>query len=97
MMREKRQRRVFTEEFKKQIVTLYNNGKPRVQLIKEYDLPRSVLAKWINQFNSTGSFKAIDNRTPEENEENSQLNLSYKWLHFIKMENQIVRLSRSTT
>ena len=47
MMREKRQRRVFTEEFKKQIVTLYNNGKPRVQLIKEYDLPRSVLAKWM--------------------------------------------------
>ena len=38
-----------------------------IQLIKEYDLPRSVLAKWINQFNSTGSFKAIDNRTPEEN------------------------------
>ena len=87
MMREKRQRREFTEEFKKQIVTLYNNGKPRVQLIKEYDLPRSVLAKWINQFNSTGSFKAIDNRTPEENKllelekENKQL----------KMENDILK------
>ena len=28
----------------------------------------SALAKWINNYNSSGSFKAEDNRSPEENE-----------------------------
>ncbi len=32
----KRERRVFTEEFKQQIVQLYQNGKPRQEIIREY-------------------------------------------------------------
>lgn len=63
-----RKRRVFDEEFKKQMVQLYNNGKPRNELIKEYDLTPSVLASWIRKYNTTGLFKAKDNRTDEENE-----------------------------
>ena len=43
-------------------------GKPRSEIIKEYDLTPSALAKWINNYNSSGSFKAEDNRSPEENE-----------------------------
>ena len=35
----KKIRRTFTEEFKQQIVQLYQNGKPRKDLIREYDLP----------------------------------------------------------
>ncbi|MFZ0446109.1 MAG: transposase, partial [Bacillus sp. (in: firmicutes)] len=34
----KRSRRTFTEEFKQQIVQLYQNGKPRKEIIREYDL-----------------------------------------------------------
>ena len=31
----KRPRRTFTEEFKKQMVELYNAGKPRAEIVKE--------------------------------------------------------------
>jgi transposase len=67
-MSERRKKREFTDEFKKQVVDLFNNGKSRSEIIKEYDLTPSALAKWINQYNNSGSFKAADNRTAEENE-----------------------------
>ena len=37
-MSERRKKREFTDEFKKQVVSLYNNGKSRSEIIKEYDL-----------------------------------------------------------
>lgn len=61
----KRERRTFTEEFKNQMVQLYLNGKPRKDIIREYDLTPSALDKWIGQSKTTGSFKEKDNRTPE--------------------------------
>lgn len=67
-MSQRRERREFTDEFKQQVVNLYNNGKPRSEIIKEYDLTPSAFAKWINNYNNSGSFKAADNRTKEENE-----------------------------
>lgn len=67
-MSERRKKREFTDEFKKQMVNLYNSGKSRTEIIKEYDLTPSALAKWINNYNNSGSFKAEDNRTAEENE-----------------------------
>ena len=67
-MSQRRERREFTDEFKQQVVNLYNNGKPRSEIIMEYDLTPSAFAKWINNYNNSGSFKAIDNRTKEENE-----------------------------
>ena len=39
-----RERRTYTVEFKKQIVELYNSGKPRAELIREYELTPSALA-----------------------------------------------------
>ncbi|KXG74501.1 hypothetical protein AN619_23220 [Thermotalea metallivorans] len=83
----KRERRTFTDEFKNQMVQLYLNGKRKSDIIREYDLTASALDKWINQSQSTGSFREKDNRTPEENElirlrkENQQL----------KMENDILK------
>lgn len=64
----KRERRTFTDEFKTQMVKLYENGKPRKDIINEYDLTPSALDKWIRQSQKSGSFKEKDNRTPEENE-----------------------------
>ena len=61
----KRPRR-FTEEFKRQIVDLYNNGKPAHEIMAEYDLRKSALRRWINAISATGSSRAADNRTPEE-------------------------------
>ncbi|MGF6949829.1 transposase [Neobacillus sp. B4I6] len=75
----KRERRKFTEEFKNQMVQLYLNGKPRQEIIREYELTPSSLDKWVGQSQTSGSFKEKDNQTPEETEliklrkENKQL------------------------
>ena len=67
-MKERRERRNYTEDFKKQVVNLYNNGKSRSEIIREYDLTPSAFNNWIRQYNTSGSFKAKDNRTEEEQE-----------------------------
>ena len=82
-----RERRTYTDEFKKQIVELYNNGKSRSEIIKEYDLTPSAFASWINKYNATGSFKAADNRTDDENE----LIKLHKELQRLRMENDILK------
>ena len=64
----RKQKRSFSEDFKKQVVSLFNNGKSRSEIIKEYDLTPSAFNNWIKQYNNTGSFKAKDNITDEENE-----------------------------
>ena len=75
----KRPRRTFTTEFKNQMVQLYLSGKPKYDLIAEYDLTPSALDKWIKQHHTSGSFKEKDNMTPEQVElarlrkENKQL------------------------
>lgn len=62
----KKARRTFTQEFKNQMVQLYLNGKPRVDIIREYELTPSSLDKWVNQFKHSGSFKEKDNKSPEQ-------------------------------
>ena len=65
----RRMRRTYTDEFKQQIVNLYNTGNYSLkQLIREYDLTETALSRWIHQANNSGSFKEKDNRTLEENE-----------------------------
>ncbi|WP_214484350.1 IS3 family transposase [Bacillus sp. SM2101] len=89
----KRARRTFTQEFKQQIVQLYENGKPRKEIIREYDLTPSSLDKWINQFKNSGSFKEKDNLTPEQ-KELQELRKRNKQL---EMENDIFKASRADT
>ena len=76
----RRARRTYTDQFKQQIVDLYNTGNySQKQLMYEYDLTETALSRWIRQANNSGSFKEKDNRTPEEDElirlrkENKQL------------------------
>jgi transposase len=65
----KRTRRTFSQEFKQQIVNLYLAGKPRVEIIREYELTASAFDKWVKQSkNPSGSFKEKDNPTPEQKE-----------------------------
>lgn len=64
----KRERRTFSKEFKKQIVQLHAAGKPRHEIIKEYELTPSSFDKWVRQHRNSGSFQEKDNRTPEQEE-----------------------------
>jgi transposase len=83
----KRKRRVFTAEFKEQMVMLYLNGKSRTEIIKEYDLTASAFDKWVKQHQSTGSFKESDNKTAEQIE----LERLRKENQKLKMENDILK------
>ena len=86
-MTEKRPKRTFTEQFKQQMVQLHNSGKPRSEIIKEYNLTPSSLDNWIRRINATGSAKECDNRTPEEIE----LLKLRKENQRLKMENDILK------
>jgi len=66
MVQERRQRRVFTDKFKQQMVDLVLSGKTQAQVIKEYDLSPSSLPKWIKQYGQSGSFKERDNLTDDQ-------------------------------
>lgn len=77
----------YTDKFKKQIVSLYNNGKSAKDIAKEYKIARSTVSKWISDYNNTKSFKAKDNRTDEENE----LIKLRKELQQLRMENDILK------
>ncbi|QFF99010.1 IS3 family transposase [Psychrobacillus glaciei] len=61
-------RRTFSTEFKKQVVALYENGKSRQDIAREYELTASALDRWITQFKQSGSFKEKDNRSSVEQE-----------------------------
>ena len=77
----------YTDEMKRKIVALTNNGKKINEIIAEYGMARSTIHKWINDYNYSRSFKAKDNKTDKEKEliklrkENKQL----------KMENDILK------
>lgn len=63
-----RPRRTYTLEFKQQLVDLYRSGKRKCDIVREYDIAKSLLDKWIAQADNSGSFKEKDNRTPEQQE-----------------------------
>lgn len=43
----KRERRTYTDEFKAQMVKLYENGKSKKDIIREYDLTPTDFNTWI--------------------------------------------------
>jgi len=86
-MVERRKKREYTEEFKHQMVGLYNIGKPRADIIREYDLTRSALNNWITRINKSGSSKIADNRTEEE----KRLIILEKENKQLRMENDILK------
>ena len=56
------------DNFKKQIVELANNGKKVKEIAIEYEISKATVYQWIIDYNKSGSFKAGDNRTDDENE-----------------------------
>lgn len=63
-----KRRRTFSNVFKKQVVALFENGKSRQDIVRQYELTASALDRWIAQFQLSGSFKEKDNRKPEAQE-----------------------------
>lgn len=82
-----RERRTFSSEFKLQMVRLYENGKPRNEIVREYDLTPSALEKWIKQHQNTGSFNHQDNLSDDEKE----LIKLRKEVQHLKMKNDILK------
>lgn len=58
----RRKRRTFTKKFKEQIAQLHASGKPRAEIIKEYELTPSSFDRWISQYNGSGSFEPISSK-----------------------------------
>lgn len=79
--------RNYTETFKEQIVALKKGGKRTCDIVNEYGITKSTVTKWFKDYTQTGSFKAKDNRSPEENE---IIELRKK-LALSEMENDILK------
>lgn len=47
--------RHYEEEFKRQIVQSYENGKPSSRIREEYGIPRSTLQRWVQGIRNSGS------------------------------------------
>ena len=86
-MTPRRAKRTFSEDQKKQMVGLFNHGKPRSEIIREYDLTASAFDKWVKRINATGSSHEKDNRTLAEQE---LLNLR-KENQQLRMENDVLK------
>ena len=82
-----KERRAFSAGFKSRIVLLYQNGKRKCDIIREYDIASSLLDKWIKQAETSGSFKEKDNRTDEQNE----LIALRKRVAYLEMKNDILK------
>ena len=81
----KRKRRNYTFTFKKQIVQLYQNGKSKSDIAKEYDIHVSVIGRWFSQYDNSRSFKEKENRSELENIQLKKRNKE------LEMENDIIK------
>lgn len=86
-MTNRRERREYSEEFKNQLVQLLNAGKPRAEILREYELSASAFDRWVKRINATGSTKESDNRTPADQE----LIKLRKENQRLKMENDVLK------
>ncbi len=77
----------FSDDFKTQIVRLYQSGKKASILSKEYDISLPTIYKWVKESSTTGSFKTNDNLTDEQRE----LKASRKRIAELEMENDILK------
>lgn len=60
--------RHYDEAFKRQIVQSCESGKPSREIRAGHDIARSTPQRWVQGIRNSGSTRAADNRTPEQNE-----------------------------
>lgn len=89
-MQKRRKRRAFSSEFKKQVVELYHTGKPRKEIIVEYDLTPSAFDKWVTQFSEVSQEMISQHQEPvfRQSEYLAQLK---KEIETLKIENNILK------
>ena len=74
----------YNEEFKKTIVTLYENGKKLAELSREYGINESTIRPWIKKYGTiTTSTGEITN--------NDEIMKLKKKLQEIELENEILK------
>ncbi|MEK3936856.1 transposase [Sporosarcina sp. FSL W7-1349] len=88
-MLKKRSRRTFPPEFKKQIIQLYEAGKPRTEIMQEYNLSASLFSKWVKQYQTLGCHREKEWEKPIEAE---LVRLRFETQH-LKWQNDILKLA----
>lgn len=62
-------KRYYEENFKKQLVNIYNQGNHTYrELHEQYGVSPSTIRQWVVRYNNTESFNAKDNLTEQEKE-----------------------------
>ncbi|MCC5895597.1 MAG: transposase [Alkalibacterium sp.] len=78
-MQSRKKRRVFSLDFKKEVVNLYKSGKSRKEIIDSYNLNPSTFDKWVQQFKQSdlvleeGEFTSVENEVQELRKKIAQL------------------------
>lgn len=67
-MKNRKKRRSFSREFKKQVVDLYHSGKARKDIIETFDLTPSAFDKWVKEYTESQSKEGSDELSPEKKE-----------------------------
>ena len=81
-------RRRYDEDFKKQIVKIYNQGNHSYRSLgDEYGVAAPTIRTWVLRYNNSNSFDVDDNRTEEEKE----LIELRKKVKQLEMENDILK------
>ena len=81
-------KKYYEENFKKQIVKIYNQGNHTYrELGEQYGIAPSTMRQWVIRYNNTQSFKADDNRTDDE----KRLIELEKQVKQLEMENDILK------
>ena len=78
----------YEENFKKQIVKIYNQGNHSYkELSEQYGIAASAMRQWVIRYNNTRSFNAEDNKTDEE----KRIKELEKKVKQLEMENDILK------
>lgn len=87
-MDKRKKRRSFSQDFKKEVVSLYRSGRSRKEIIQEYDLTPSAFDKWVRQFSETSEEENVDkDLTPEQRELKELRKENAK----LRMENEVLK------
>ena len=81
----KEETKKYPEEFKKQIVELYENGKSVINLAREYGLVEQTIYKWIHRYETVAkdeSGKGVSQ---------ADINAMKKRIAELEMENEILK------
>lgn len=81
-------KKYYEENFKKQIVNIYNQGNHTYrELSEQYGIAASTMRQWVIRYNNTRSFNAEDNKTDEE----KRVKELEKKVKQLEMENDILK------